>query len=174
MKIARFVVFLVTLMFGPLVAALLAAYPVTSGIVAAEEPRRARHILKAQAFHLVNDQDQIRASLALIQDRPTFTLFDERGQVRGQVLMMATDQAGITLSDAEGVPRLHLVILPNGSPTIILSDQQRQPRAALALSHEGRPSLSFMDEKGQLQAQLWAKPDDTVSLDIEKLNAPQD
>lgn len=147
MKIARFAVFLVTLMFGPLVAALLAAYPVTSGVMA-EEPRRARHIVKASAFHLVNDQDQIRASLVLSEDRPTFTLFDEQGQVRGQVLMMATDQAGITLSDAEGVPRLHLVILPDGSPTVILSDEQRQPRAAFALSPEGRPSLSFMDEKG--------------------------
>ena len=173
MKIARFAVFLVILMFGPLVAALLGAYPVASGIVA-EEPTRGRHILKAQAFHLVNDQDQIRASLALNQDRPTFTLFDERGQARGQVLMMATDQAGITLSDAEGVPRLHLVILPDGSPTVILSDEQRQPRAAFALSPEGRPSLSFMDRKGQVQAQLWMKPDDTGSLDIEKLNAPQD
>lgn len=173
MKIARFAVFLVTLMFGPLAAALLAAYPVTSGIVA-EELRQGRHILKAQAFYLVNDQDRIRASLALSQDRPTLTLFDERGQARGQVLMMATDQAGITLSDAKGVPRLHLVILPDGSPTVILSDEQRQPRAAIALSPEGRPSLSFMDEKGQLQAQLWTKPDDTVSLDIEKLKAPQD
>lgn len=160
-------VFLVTLFLGLLIVALMTLDPSPSRVLA-EASKPARQIIKAQAFHLVDDQDEIRATLALSDHRPVFTLFDERGQVRAQVLIMATDQPGIILSGPDGVPRLHLVLLPDSAPTVILSDDQRQPRSTLLLFSDGRPSLSLMNEQGQMLGQLWVKPDTTVPLDVEE------
>ena len=161
-------VFRVTPVLGLVIAALTSVDAVPSRVLA-EESREARQIVKAHAFHLIDDQDEIRATLAFSDHRPAFTLFDERGQVRVQVLMMATDQPGIILSGPDGVPRLHLVLLPDrASPTVILSDEERQPRSALLLFPDGRPSLSLMNEKGRVLGQWWVKPDTTVSLDVEE------
>lgn len=168
MKTSTRAVVPVTLVLGLVIAALMSVAAVPSGALA-EESREARQIVKAHAFHLVDDQDEIRATLAFSDHRPAFTLFDEHGQVRVQVLMMATDEPGIILSGPDGVPRLHLGLLPDrASPTVILSDEQRQPRSALLLLPDGRPSLSFMNEKGRVLGQWWVKPDTTVSLDAEE------
>ncbi|MEP7151980.1 MAG: hypothetical protein ABI856_09740 [Nitrospira sp.] len=160
-------VLLVTQVLGLLIVALMTVDPDPSGVLA-EESGPARQIIKAHAFHLVDDQDEIRATLALSDHRLVFTLLDGRGHVRAQVLMMATDQPGMILSGPDGVARLHLALLPDSTPPVILSDDQRQSRSALLLFSGGRPSLSVMNDKGQMLGQLWVKPDTTISLDADK------
>ena len=146
----------------------LTVYLLLDSRVDAQESGGRRQVVTAHMFHVINDDGQIRATLGLMDHRPSLVLFDERGQVRAQLLIMATGQPGIILSDPQGIPRVHVVLLPDNAPTVTLSDERHQPRAALVLLPDGRPSVSLMGPQGQLQAQLSVNKDQRAMLDLQE------
>ena len=115
------------------------------------------NVVKAQKFQLIDDNDRIRAEVAVNEaGAPSFILYDKDGQTRLAVELDEYGEPGLYLKDNRGVPRISLgrcTIQPPPErmiffrpPGLYLIDENAQIRVG---AYEfGRAALYLDDEDG--------------------------
>jgi hypothetical protein len=125
---------------------------------------------RAQKFTLVDDQDNLRAVLSVVDGAVALSLADANRAARISLIVNQEGEPIVQLCDGDGKPRA-AIALSSGHPTvglhdaagdvrlsfgvtdkdetiIELRDKSGKRRASLALSFAGEPRLVFSDSDG--------------------------
>lgn len=116
-----------------------------------------KHVVEAQALHLVSPEGQIKARLALRSlQYPVLDLTDSHCPSRMSIGMSeGVGQPYLIMFDTDCRRRATLDLIPTGLPQIVFRDESNVPRARLHLLNTGYPLLQFFDQQGKM---LWASP----------------
>ncbi|MEW6265235.1 MAG: hypothetical protein AB1641_19325 [Thermodesulfobacteriota bacterium] len=102
----------------------------------------------ANAFHLVDQQGQLRAGLLISQEgHPALVFYDAAGKIKTFLGRQDSGRSSLTFYDPNGVVRQQLEVAANGDPSLSLFDAKSELRAILGTVYFKKPGFSEMERR---------------------------
>jgi len=113
------------------------------------------NIVKADEFHLVDDQGETRVLLSVEDNEALLTMKDQEGNQR-MVIGEGENGTEQFFFDSEGTPRIGLGHIDGVASRVSLIDQDKSPRGAFVFEHgEKTASVQIFDTNRNLH---WKAP----------------
>jgi hypothetical protein len=108
---------------------------------------------RAQKFTLVDDQDNLRAVLSVVDGAVALSLADTNRAARMSLIVNQDGEPIVQLCDGDGKPRA-AISLSNGHPTVGLHDSAGNERVSLGVTDKDEPIIELRDGGGKRRASL--------------------
>lgn len=97
--------------------------------------------VRTKSFELIDDDEEVRASINIVDGSPSFVLNDRSGTGRVEVKLDAAGNPVVTLFDDGGARRAGLEFANGENPALFLRDDDGTLKAGMQVQSGGAPHL---------------------------------
>jgi hypothetical protein len=108
---------------------------------------------RAQKFTLIDDEDNVRAVLSVVDGGVSLSLADANRAARMSLTVNQKGEPIVQLCDGDGKPRA-AIALSNGHPSVGLHDAAGDVRLSFGVTDKDEPIIELRDKSGKRRASL--------------------